>query len=69
MLIQSLMQKSIHCCVIPPDKIWFTLCVVDKLKSDGRANKQLIYSETAGAMEKLAVLRAWAEVSVMATCL
>ena len=39
------------------------ISIVDKLKSDGRANKQLIYSETAGAMEKLAVLRAWAEVS------
>ncbi|XP_067939352.1 HEAT repeat-containing protein 5B-like isoform X2 [Watersipora subatra] len=39
---------------------------LDKLKSDGRANKQLIYSETAGAMEKLAVLRAWAEVYIEA---
>lgn len=39
---------------------------VDKLRSDGRANKQLIYSESASSMEKLAVLRAWAEVYIEA---
>ena len=42
------------------------IIVSDKLKSEGRANKTLIYSETAGSMEKLAVLRAWAEVYIEA---
>ena len=36
--------------------------IIDKLKTDGRANKKLVFSETAESMEKLAVLRAWAEV-------
>lgn len=47
---------------------YILVCVytTDKLKSEGRANKTLIYSETAGSMEKLAVLRAWAEVYIEA---